>query len=114
MSTDVTAYIAGAPQAARAHLRAFRRIVRESAPKAEEKMSYGMPYYSYHGRLAYFAYFRDHVSFFAMPPLGAYKKQLGKRLSGAATIRFSFDEKLPLALLRKIVKARARRNESKS
>jgi len=113
MSSNVTAYIAGAPQAARAHLRTFRRIVREAAPKAEEKMSYGMPYYSYHGRLAYFAYFRDHVSLFAMPPLAAYRKQLGKHLTGASTIRFSFDERLPIGLLRKIVKARAKRNEGR-
>jgi uncharacterized protein YdhG (YjbR/CyaY superfamily) len=114
MSTAITAYIARAPRSAQAHLRAFRRIVRETVPAAEEKISYGMPYYSYHGRLAYFAYFRDHVSFFAMASVSEFRKQLGSRLHGKSTIRFSFDEKLPVGLLRKIVKARARRNEKEA
>src|ERR1700730_18507315 len=108
----VEAYIAAAPKEVRAKLRELRKLIRAAAPKAEEKISYGMPYYGYHGRLAYFAWFKDHVSLFAMPPIpDAYKKKLN--VTGKSTIQFSFDQKLPNALIRKLVKARAKKNETK-
>ena len=40
-----------------------------AAPKAEEQISYGMPYYGYKGRLAYFAYAKHHIGLYAMPPI---------------------------------------------
>jgi|HubBroStandDraft_6_1064221.scaffolds.fasta_scaffold318579_2 uncharacterized protein YdhG (YjbR/CyaY superfamily) len=109
---DVDEYIASAPKEARSKLKEMRKIIKEVAPKAEETISYGMPYYGYHGRLAYFAWFKDHVSLFAMPPIpDAYKKKLN--VTGKSTIQFSFDQKLPNALIRKLVKARAKKNETK-
>ena len=108
---DVDEYIASAPKEARSKLKEMRKIIKEVAPKAEEKISYGMPYYGYHGRLAYFAWFKDHVSLFAMPPIPeAYKKTLN--VTGKSTIQFSFDQKLPNALIRKLVTARAKKNET--
>jgi uncharacterized protein YdhG (YjbR/CyaY superfamily) len=109
---DVDEYIASAPKEARSKLKEMRKIIKEVAPKAEEKISYGMPYYGYHGRLAYFAWFKDHVSLFAMPPIpDAYKKKLN--VTGKSTIQFSFDQKLPYSLIRKLIKARAKKNETK-
>lgn len=108
-SVTVEEYIAGAPKQAQCQLKTLRAIIRSAAPQAEELMSYGMPYYKYHGRLAYFGYFKDHVSLFAIPPIAAeFKKKLN--VTGKATIRFEFDEKLPTALLKKIVATRAKRN----
>jgi len=110
----VEAYIAVAPRDARTKLNELRKLIRDAAPKAEEKISYGMPYYGYHGRLAYFGYFKDHVSLFAMPPIpGEYKKILKEHVTGKSTIQFSFDEKLPAGLIKKIIKARVKRNEEK-
>jgi uncharacterized protein YdhG (YjbR/CyaY superfamily) len=111
---DVDAYIAAAPKEAQNKLREIRKAIKSVAPKAEEKMSYGMPYYSYKGRLAYFAAFKDHVSLFAMPPIvGADKAELRKYQSGKSTFRFPLDEKLPVPLIRKIVKAGVERNEAR-
>jgi len=113
-SNRVETYIAGAPKEVRGKLKQLRKAILAVAPKAEEKISYGMPYYSYKGRLAYFAYFKDHVSFFAMPPMPAeYLRKLKKNMTGKATIRFDFKEKLPVALLKNIVKARVKRNREK-
>ncbi|MBI2042024.1 MAG: DUF1801 domain-containing protein [Candidatus Nealsonbacteria bacterium] len=112
---NVEAYIASAPKEVRGKLKELRTAIRLAAPKAEEKISYGMPYYGYHGRLAYFAYFKDHVSLFAMPPIAEeFKKELKKHVTGKSTIRFSFDEKLPTVLIKKIIKARAKNNEAKT
>ena len=41
---DVEAYIAAAPEAARPMLRQLRQLIRSTAPAAEERLSYGMPY----------------------------------------------------------------------
>src|SRR3989344_8021900 len=71
---SIEAYIARAPREVRGKLKELRAAIRKTAPKALEKISYGMPYYGYKGRLAYFAYFKDHLSLFAMPPIPeAYK-----------------------------------------
>lgn len=110
---DVESYIAAAPKEAKNKLREIRKAIKSVAPKAEEKISYGMPYYSYKGRLAYFAAFKDHVSLFAVPPIvGAGKGELRKYQTGKSTLRFSLDEELPLPLIRKLVRAGVRRNES--
>jgi uncharacterized protein YdhG (YjbR/CyaY superfamily) len=112
--TNVDAYIAAAPKEARSKLREIRQAIKSVAPKAEEKISYGMPYYSYKGRLAYFAAFKDHVSLFAMPPIsGAAKDELKKYQTGKSTLRFSLDQELPIPLIRKLVRAGVRRNEAR-
>lgn len=108
----IDAYIATAPPKARRMLRQMRKVIKTVAPKATEKISYGMPYYSYHGRLAYFAAFRDHVSFFVM---GAARKKYAKEIEpyqhGKATLRFPLDTKIPLRLITKLVKVQAQENE---
>jgi len=109
---NVDAYIATASKEARNKLREIRKVIKSVAPKAEEKISYGMPYYSYKGRLAYFAAFNDHVSLFAMPPIGgAAKGELRKYQTGKSTLRFSLDQELPIPLIRRLVRAGVRRNE---
>ena len=109
---DVDAYIAEAPKEAQAKLREIRKAIKSVAPKAEEKISYGMPYYSYKGRLAYFAAFKDHVSLFAMPPIvGADKAELRKYQTGKSTLRFPLEGKLPLPLIRRLLRAGVKRNE---
>jgi uncharacterized protein YdhG (YjbR/CyaY superfamily) len=111
---NVDEYIESAPKEIQGKLKELRKIIRKVAKNAEEKISYGMPYYSYNGRLAYFAYFKDHISLFAIPPVPEmYKDELKKYLTGKSTVRFPLDQKLPVALISKLVKARVRLNEAK-
>ncbi|MEW6035084.1 MAG: DUF1801 domain-containing protein [Candidatus Micrarchaeota archaeon] len=111
---DVSSYIAAAPKEARAKLAQMRKIVKAAAPKAEEKISYGMPYYAYRGRLAYFRLAKRHIGLYIPTPIVAeHRKELKGYKTAAATIRFPLDEKLPAALIRKLVRARAKKNEVK-
>lgn len=91
----------------------MRKTIRAAAPKAQEKISYHMPYYGYHGRLAYFAAFREHCSFFWIS--AADKKKFKKELSGqhivGSTLRILKGEKVPTSTIKKIVKVRAKKNE---
>ncbi len=108
----VDEYIKNAPEVLRGRLKDIREAIKSVAPKAEEKISYAMPYFGYKGRLAYFAYFKNHIGLYLTPPLTElYKDELKEYETHMATIRFPHDKKLPLALIKKLVKARVKMNE---
>ena len=50
----VDEYIAQAPKEVQVKLQELRATIKAAAPLAQERMSYGMPYYEYKGRLVYF------------------------------------------------------------
>lgn len=111
---SVDEYIANAPKDLQNRLKQLRKIIKDAAPDAQEKISYGMPYYGYKGRLVYFAYAKNHIGLYAMPPtLEGYKNELKKYQTGKSTIRIPIDEKLPTSLIRKLVKAGVKRNDEK-
>jgi uncharacterized protein YdhG (YjbR/CyaY superfamily) len=88
--------------------------VKSAAPKAEEKISHSMPYYSHHGRLAYFAAFKNHVSFYVMGQAREqYAKELKPYATSKATLRFPIGTRIPVTLLRRLIRARVRENEAK-
>lgn len=102
---NVDVYIAGAPKDIQKRLKIIRTLVQECAPKAEEKISYGMPYYGYNGRLVYFAYFKKHIGIYIMPRfLEGFEKQIETYRSGRATLQILNDQKIPIGLLTKILK----------
>lgn len=111
MNKDVDAYIAAAPKAAQPLLRQLRTTIRRAAPKAEEKISYGIPFYEYRGRLIYFAVFKKHVGIY---PAGDDAEELKEYLSGRSTLRFPIGEPLPLARITRLVKSRVKQKESKA
>ncbi|HEX2713486.1 MAG TPA: DUF1801 domain-containing protein [Candidatus Acidoferrales bacterium] len=109
---DVDAYIAAAPKEARAQLRQLRKIIKATAPAADEGISYRMPYYRFYGALAGFAAFQNHISLFG--GLSEEHQQWFRRYETAkGTIRFPLGMRLPGALIRKLIKARMRRNEAR-
>ena len=112
-SVQVDAYIAAAPVSAQPILRQLRDVIRTAAPKAEERISYGMPSYDYHGRLVYFAAFENHVGLYAVGQAqDSYTKELSGYMSGKSTARFPIGQPLPVALIRRVVKARVKENET--
>lgn len=111
----VDEYIASAPEEARGKLKEIRKIIKSVAPEAEEKLSYGMPYYGYKGRLAYFAFAKKHVGLYVMPPVVAdHRKELEGYETATATVRFPLDEELPIPLIKKLVTAGLKNNERKA
>lgn len=110
----VDEYIASAPEEARVKLKEIRKIIKSVVPEAEEKLSYGMPYYGYKGRLVYFAFSKKHVGLYVMPPvIQDHKKELEGYETATATVRFPLDEDLPVKLIEKLVKAGVVNNEAK-
>jgi uncharacterized protein YdhG (YjbR/CyaY superfamily) len=111
---SVDAYIKAAPKELRRKLHDIRRSITTVAPYAEETMSYGMPAYRYKGRLAYFAYFKQHISLFVMPPvLLTHKKETSGYSTTKSAIHFPLNKKIPVVLIKKLVRAGMRQNEKK-
>ncbi len=112
---DVDAYIASAPREVRPKLAELRRIIRIAAPKADERISYGMPYYHYRGRLAYFQLAKAHIGLYLPTPvIELHRKELGALAVSKATVHLALDKKLPALLIRKLIKARMKMNEAKA
>jgi len=113
---NVGEYIASAPKEARTKLREVRAAVKSAVPKAEEGISWGVPFYKYRGLLAGFAALKNHVLFgLAFTLQGADRKILEKKgyVTGKKTVRIKFDQKVPTAAIRQMLKAKAKMNEAK-
>lgn len=108
---DVDAYIAAAPKQTQATLKQLRRTIRAAAPQADERLSYKMPFYYYHGRVAYFAAWKDHVSMYGIPTtLTKFQKQIAPFLTSKSTLKFPLGTRLPVTLIANLVKAQVKAN----
>lgn len=108
---SVDSYIAGFPEESQKMLRQIRAVIKKAVPKAEEVMSYHMPAYKYHGMVAYFAGFKNHIGFYPMPgPITKFKKELSKYKTSKATVQFPIGEPVPSGLVNKIIKWRVQEN----
>jgi len=108
-ASSVQAYIAAAAPATRKKLKELRALVKATAPRVTERISYGIPTFDLNGRyLVYIAAFKEHVSIF--PAIGAVARELKKELApyraGKGTLRFPLDRPLPKGLIRKFVRVR--------
>ena len=111
---DVDAYIAAAPEAVQPMLSELRQVIRSAAPQAKERISYGMPSYDHHGRVAYFAGYEGHVGLYGVAHIASVQDaSVKKYLESQSTLRFPVGQKLPVGLIRKLVKARVTQNEAK-
>jgi len=109
---DVDEYIASFPKDVRIALSNLRKVIKSTAPKAQEKISYGIPYYSYHGRLIYFAAFKDHCSLYIMGKTAQkFSKELKPFMATAHTAHFTQEKPIPTALVKKIIKDTMKSNE---
>jgi len=61
---DVEAYITATPKDMQEKLKELQVAIREAAPTAVERISYGMPYYDYKGRLAYLRFTQTHIGLY--------------------------------------------------
>jgi uncharacterized protein YdhG (YjbR/CyaY superfamily) len=110
----VQEYVAAQPKAVRPKLEKLRHIIKAAAPKATESISYRIPAYHYHGRLVYFAAFKNHIGLYPLASgVAAFKKELAKYDGAKGSIKFPLDEPLPFELIRRIVRFRVKENSEK-
>lgn len=110
-SRQVDQYVSKAPRELQGRLRTVRGAIREAAPEATEGFGYGMPYYSYKGRLAWFGLFKTHVGLYLRPPtIQEHKEELVCYSTTKSCVRFPIDGEPPVALIKMLVRARLRTN----
>ena len=109
--SSVDAYLRAQPPAARSALRRVRSAIQGALPNAEEVISYQMPAYRLHGRVViYFAGWKEHYSIY--PAIGgmvaAFAKELAPYRISKGTIRFPLSRPVPVRLIARLAKFRAR------
>jgi uncharacterized protein YdhG (YjbR/CyaY superfamily) len=82
----------------------MRSVIRAAAPAAEEAFAYGIPAFTHHTSL--------------FPMTGAIRRTHAAALAGLktskGTVQFPLDAPMPVALLKRLVKARAAEVRAKS
>ena len=107
--TSVQQYLSWQDDEPRAALDGLRAAIAAAAPDATEGISYSMAAFLLGGKgLVCYAAFKDHYSLFPMSKqvVADNLEALGPRATGKGTIRFAYDERLPVTLVKRIVKAR--------
>ncbi|WKA59792.1 DUF1801 domain-containing protein [Planococcus shenhongbingii] len=108
-------YIAQFPTDIQETLENLRKLIKEEAPQADEKVSYQMPTFYLHGNLVHFAAFKNHIGFYPTPAgITAFENELSKYKSAKGSVQFPLHEPLPLDLIRQIVRYRVKENLKKS
>ena len=104
----VSEYLARVPRPARSVLAKLRSAVRSRVPKnAVEVISYGIPALKTDKVLVWYAAFSDHCSLFPTSSvIEQFKNELKPYATSKGTILFPLDKPLPVALIKRIVKAR--------
>jgi uncharacterized protein YdhG (YjbR/CyaY superfamily) len=110
---DIDSYIEQHPEGVRIILEELRQTIQKAVPGAEELISYQMPAFRFHGRLVWFAAFKNHYSiFFRQNVLQSFKEELKSfELSKSeSAIKIPFDKPVPVQLLTRIVQSGAKAN----
>ena len=107
-------YIVTFPRNVQVILKELRRTIRDSAPEAEEAITYGMPAFKLNGNLVFFAAFKNHIGFYPTPSaIEAFKEELSDYEVSKGTIRFPMNRPVPLDLVRRIVAYRVKENQDR-
>ena len=108
---SVDEYIATHTEDVQAILSCVRSIIRNAVPGAEETISYQIPAYKLRGSaVLYFAGWKRHYSLY--PATGdlatAFKDDLAPYVLTKGTIRFPLSDPVPVKLIERIAKFRAK------
>lgn len=83
----------------------LRKIIKQNAPKAKEKISWGVPTYNLNGFLVQYAAYEKHIGFYTSPAtLEHFKEELKDYKTNLKnTVQFPIDKDLPVELIKEMV-----------
>jgi uncharacterized protein YdhG (YjbR/CyaY superfamily) len=111
----VDEYLSALPPNTKLILKEVRKTIKQAAPQAEELISYNIPAFTLHGRLVYYAAFKNHIGFYPVSSaIKAFQKELSDYKTSKGAIQFRIERPIPLGLITKIVKFRAQENLGKA
>lgn len=109
--TGVDEYIASQPEAVRGVLSRLRDTILKAVPEAEESISYWIPTYKLRGgRVLYFAAWKKHYSLYPISGrlIAAMQEELAPYEVDKSAIRFAYTQPVPVKLIGRIAKFRAK------
>jgi uncharacterized protein YdhG (YjbR/CyaY superfamily) len=111
----VDEYFARVPDPARGILARMRAAIRSVIPReATEVISYGIPAFRHNGIVVWYAAFAKHCSLFPTKAVvEAFKSELRGYTLSKGTVQFALDQRLPGALVKKLVRARVEQMKQK-
>jgi uncharacterized protein YdhG (YjbR/CyaY superfamily) len=112
----VEKYISGFPPEIQEILVKIRKLIKYTAPEADESIAYRMPAYKTGGKpLVYFAAFKNHIGFYATPSgHEQFAEELSAYKQGKGSVQFPIDKPIPYDLIKKIVIFRLNENTEKA
>ena len=108
---SVREYIASKPKEARAVLEQVRRAIRKAVPASEEGLTYQIPVYKLNGvAVLYFAGWKAHYSLYPASDalVATFARELAPYKRSKGTIRLPLSEPVPVRLIERIARFRAR------
>jgi uncharacterized protein YdhG (YjbR/CyaY superfamily) len=114
---SVDEYIASQPEAVQAVLKRVRSAIRKAVPGAEEVISYQIPAYKLpSGSVLYFAGWKQHYSLYPATDqvVEAFEDDLAPYTVNKGTIRFPLSQPVPVKLIERIAKFRAKENAERA
>ena len=108
---SVSEYIAAKPKEVRMVLARVRRAIRKAVPAAEEGLAYQKPVYTLNGvPMLFFAGWKAHVSIYPASDAlaAAFARDLAPYSRSKSTIRMPLHEPVPVKLIERIARFRAR------
>ena len=111
---SVDEYIQSAPERTRSRLSELRGLVRDTAPAAEERVSYQMPAYYLNGYLVGYAAYAGHIGFYpGASGISSFQDELSSYKNAKGSVQFPLDRDLPVELIKRIVTHRVKENRTK-
>ena len=110
----IDAYISSYDEVVQPILKELRRVTKEEAPDATEKISYQMPTFYLNGNLVHFAVQKNHIGFYPAPSgVAAFKEELTEYKTSKGAIQFPLTKPIPYELVRRIVRFRVEEAKQK-
>ncbi len=108
-------YILQFPPEVQETLNTLRKVIKEAATDAEEKISYQMPTFALHGNLVHFAAYKNHIGFYPTSSgIAAFKQELSEYKGAKGSVQFPIDKPLPFELISRIVNYRVAENKKRA
>jgi len=110
--SSIDEYIDTFPESVQTILKQVRKTIKAAAPRAGEKISYGIPTFTLNGKyLIYFAGWKHHISIYPIPTGDdSFNREIAPYVSGKGTLKFPIDKPMPLKLITKLVRLKVAEN----
>lgn len=114
MENPINEYIQQYPTDVQDILKKIKITIEQAAPEAEERISYQMPTFVFHGNLVHFAAYKNHIGFYPTPSgIEAFKEELSGYKWAKGSVQFPITKPIPYDLISRIVRFRVDENRRK-